>query len=51
MTPVGVFFSAQIPTADFLRPLCQQLHHGAQFVWLQAGQALLDTLLRCDPVQ
>ena len=25
MTPVGVFFSAQIPTADFLRPLCQQL--------------------------
>ena len=26
MTPVGVFFSAQIPTADFLRPLCQQLH-------------------------
>ena len=25
MTPVSVFFSAQIPIADFLRPLCQQL--------------------------
>ena len=26
MTPVSVFFSAQIPIADFQRPLCQQLH-------------------------
>ena len=25
MTPVSVFFSAQIPIADFQRPLCQQL--------------------------
>ena len=28
MTPVSVFFSAQIPIADFQRPLCQQLHVG-----------------------
>ena len=27
MTPVSVFFSAQIPIADFLRPLCQQLQN------------------------
>jgi len=26
MTPVCVFFSVQIPIADFLSPLCQQLH-------------------------
>ena len=33
MTPVSVFFSAQIPIADFLRPLCQQL----QFVPKSSG--------------
>ena len=32
MTPVSVFFSAQIPIADFLRPLCQQLHREIYFI-------------------
>ena len=31
MTPVSVFFSAQIPIADFQRPLCQQLHVETDF--------------------
>ena len=31
MTPVSVFFSARIPIADFVRPLCQQLHIGPNF--------------------
>ena len=30
MTPVSVFFSAQISIADFLRPLCQQLQVGTK---------------------
>ncbi|OUP12841.1 hypothetical protein B5F35_06110, partial [Anaeromassilibacillus sp. An200] len=30
MTPVSVFFSAQIPIADFQRPLCQQLQVGTK---------------------
>ena len=32
MTPVSVFFSAQIPIADFQRPLCQQLRGETQFL-------------------
>ena len=31
MTPVSVFFSAQIPIADFQRPLCQQLRSEPKF--------------------
>ncbi|WP_204886032.1 hypothetical protein, partial [Pseudoflavonifractor phocaeensis] len=42
MTPVSVFFSAQIPIADFQRPLCQQL----QSVQRLGGPVLL---ILCSP--
>lgn len=40
MTPVSVFFSAQIPIADFQRPLCQQLQYEQEL-----NPYLMDTIL------
>ena len=49
MTPVSVFFSAQIPIADFLRPLCQQLHKCVLFYsQLTSDQAVATTSYRPD---
>ena len=42
MTPVSVFFSAQIPIADFQRPLCQQLQSVQKSPELSEGLFLMD---------